>query len=75
MQWATVALICADLLLLLSTDFMRQKFYNAIFIPSHIVCAVLLAIISGSFPCISPRWSLGLWFKPVLGDNRVGLLW
>ena len=42
--WGLVALICADLLMLLSTDFVRQHFYNAIFIPSHIVSAVLMGV-------------------------------
>lgn len=44
MTWALVALICADLLMLLSTDFVRQKFYNSVFIPSHIVSAILLLV-------------------------------
>ena len=39
-----VALICADLMLLLSTDFVRQRFYNAVFIPSHIVLAVIMCV-------------------------------
>ena len=43
-QWAMVALICADLLLLLSTDYIRQRFYNAIFIPSHIAAAVVMCV-------------------------------
>ncbi|TBU28196.1 incomplete iron reductase [Dichomitus squalens] len=43
-SWALVALICADLLLLLSTDFIRTNFYNAIFIPSHIASMVILLV-------------------------------
>ncbi|RPD56546.1 incomplete iron reductase [Lentinus tigrinus ALCF2SS1-7] len=39
-----VALICADLILLLSTDFVRQRFYNSIFIPSHVVLAVIMCV-------------------------------
>ncbi|TFK81375.1 incomplete iron reductase [Polyporus arcularius HHB13444] len=42
--WGLVALICADLLLLLSTDFVRRRFYNALFIPSHIVSAIVMGI-------------------------------
>ncbi|KAI0699751.1 iron reductase [Cerioporus squamosus] len=42
--WGLVALICADLLMLLSTDFVRQRFYNAVFIPSHIVSAIVMGI-------------------------------
>ncbi|KAI0354067.1 incomplete iron reductase [Trametes cingulata] len=44
MQWALVALIATDLLLLLSTDMFRQKFYNSIFIPSHVISAVVFLI-------------------------------
>ena len=43
-QWGMVALVCADLLLLLSTDFVRQRFYNGIFIPSHIAAAVIMCV-------------------------------
>ncbi|KAI0746323.1 incomplete iron reductase [Daedaleopsis nitida] len=43
-QWALVALICADLLWVLSTNMFREKFYNSIFIPSHIVCVILILI-------------------------------
>ncbi|KAI0328757.1 iron reductase [Cubamyces sp. BRFM 1775] len=43
-QWAFVALIATDMLLLLSTDMFRQKFYNSIFIPSHIISAVLFLV-------------------------------
>ena len=43
-SWALVALICADLLLLLSTDMFRTKFYNSIFIPSHIISMIILLV-------------------------------
>ncbi|KAH9855485.1 iron reductase [Lenzites betulinus] len=43
-QWAFVALIATDLLLLLSTNMFREKFYNSIFIPSHVISIVVLLV-------------------------------
>ncbi|KAI0666438.1 iron reductase [Trametes maxima] len=44
MQWALVALIATDMLLLLSTDLFRQKFYNSIFVPSHIASVIIFLV-------------------------------
>ncbi|KAI0635390.1 iron reductase [Trametes polyzona] len=44
MQWALVALIATDMLLLLSSDLFRQKFYNSIFIPSHVISVILFLV-------------------------------
>ncbi|KAI9057357.1 incomplete iron reductase [Trametes sanguinea] len=43
-KWAFVALIAVDILALLSTDMFRQKFYNAIFIPSHVISVIILLV-------------------------------
>ncbi|CDO76408.1 hypothetical protein BN946_scf184937.g22 [Trametes cinnabarina] len=43
-RWAFVALIAVDILALLSMDMFRQKFYNAIFIPSHVIAVIVLLV-------------------------------
>ncbi|EIW56151.1 iron reductase [Trametes versicolor FP-101664 SS1] len=44
MQCALVALIATDLLLLLSTNMFREKFYNSIFIPSHVISVITFLV-------------------------------
>ncbi|KAI8973127.1 incomplete iron reductase [Trametes punicea] len=43
-KWAFVALIATDMLFLLSTDMFRQRFYNSIFVSSHVLSAIILLI-------------------------------
>ncbi|TFK83417.1 incomplete iron reductase [Polyporus arcularius HHB13444] len=53
--WGLVALICADLLLLLSTDFVRQNFYNAVFIPSHTIGGIIMFVaLANHYPVCVP---------------------
>ncbi|KAI1792236.1 incomplete iron reductase [Ganoderma leucocontextum] len=67
--WALVALICADLLLLLSTEFFRTKFYNSVFIPSHVLSVVLLLVgVCNHYPVAVPSALCGV---GIYGLDRV----
>ncbi|KAH9915471.1 iron reductase [Epithele typhae] len=54
-RWGMIALISFNVLFQLSTQWVRQRFYNSLFIPSHIIFAVLACVaVCNHYPVCIP---------------------